>query len=125
VTILIIEGRASLRQALRNWLEVVFSEHRILEAAHPEEALAVAQQVWPQVVIMDVGFPRVDDLESIAYLKAVIPGAQIMVLSNYESETYRSLVIAHGANAYVQKKKMLNELKPALMTLLSSLEADS
>jgi DNA-binding NarL/FixJ family response regulator len=48
-----------------------------------------------------------------------------MVLSNYESETYRSLVIAHGANAYVQKKKMLNELKPALMTLLSSLEADS
>jgi DNA-binding NarL/FixJ family response regulator len=125
VTILIIESRASLRQALRNWLEVVFSEHRILEAADLEEALAVAQQVWLQVVIMDVGFPRVDDLESITHLKAVIPGAQIMVLSNYESETYRSLVIAHGANAYVRKKEMLNELKPALMTLLSSLEADS
>jgi DNA-binding NarL/FixJ family response regulator len=125
VTILIIESRESLRQALRNWLEVVFSKHLILEAADPEEALAVAQQNWPQVVIMDVGFPRVDDLEYITHLKSVLPDAQVVVLSNYESETYRSLVIAYGANAYVQKKEMLNELKPALMTLLSSVEADS
>lgn len=118
VTILIIESRASLRRALRNWLEVMFAECHVLEAADMAEAITTAQAGLPQVVIVDLGFPNASDLEAIAQLKALVPVTQIVILANYEDQIYRSLVTVHGASAYIAKNALLNQLQPTLTALL-------
>jgi len=118
VTILIIESRASLRRALRNWLEVMFAECYVLEATDMAEAITTAQAGLPQVVIVDLGFPNASDLEAIAQLKALVPATQIVILANYEDQIYRSLVKVHGASAYIAKNALLNQLQPTLAALL-------
>ena len=118
VTILIIESRASLRRALRNWLEVMFAECYVLEATDMAEAITTAQAGLPQVVIVDLGFPNASDLEAIAQLKALVPVTQIVILANYEDQIYRNLVTVHGASAYIAKNALLNQLQPTLTALL-------
>jgi len=118
VTILIIESRASLRRALRNWLEVMFAECYVLEATDMAEAITTAQAGLPQVIIVDLGFPNASDLEAIAQLKALVPVTQIVILANYEDQIYRSLVTVHGASAYIAKNALLNQLQPTLTALL-------
>ena len=118
VTILIIESRASLRRALRNWLEVMFAECRVLEATDMAEAITTAQAGLPQVVIVDLGFPNASDLEAIAQLKALVPVTQIVILANYEDQIYRNLVTVYGASAYITKNALLNQLQPTLTALL-------
>ena len=118
ITILIIESRNSLRRALHNWLEVMFAECHVLEAADMAEAVTIAPAGLPQVVIVDLGFPNASDLEAIAELKALVPATQIVVLSNYEDQVYRSLATVHGASAYIPKNVLLNQLQPTLTTLL-------
>lgn len=119
-TILIVENRDSLRRALRNWLEVMFAECLIIEAANTAEALTTAQADLPQVIIMDLGFPNASDLEIIAQLKASVPNTQIVVLSNYEDKIYNNLVTVHGASAYIPKHLLLSQLQPTLTSLLLS-----
>ena len=118
VTILISESRASLRRALRNWLEVMFAECHVLEATDMAEAITTAQAGLPQVVIVDLGFPNASDLEAIAQLKALVPVTQIVILANDEDQIYRSLVTVHGASAYIAKNALLNQLQPTLTALL-------
>ena len=118
VTILIIESRDSLRRALRDWLEVMFAECHVLEAADIAEAITAAQAGLPQVVIADLGFPNASDLEAIAHFKALFSATQIVVLSNYEDQIYRSLATVHGANAYIPKNALLSQLQPTLTALL-------
>jgi two-component system cell cycle response regulator DivK len=120
-TILIIENNVSIRKALQSWLEVILlHQYQVLEAAYMEEALAVAQANLPQMVLMDLGFPTMKDLEAITGFKAAVPASQIVVLSDYEvdNETYQALVAAHGASGYLPKKSLLKELRPMLTELL-------
>ena len=89
-TILIVEDHAPLRRALRDWLEGVFPQHQILEAADGEEAVAAAQAELPQLVVMDIGLPKLNGIEATRQIVSSVPGIQIVILSVHNDEAYRS-----------------------------------
>lgn len=117
-TILIVEDHHVLRRTLRGWLEAQLPGYRILEAATGEEAILVAQNDLPKIVIMDIGLPGMNGLETTKHIKTTIPTAKVIVLTKYEGEAYRLHATRNGANAYVWKDTMLTELLPALSALL-------
>lgn len=117
-TILIVEDHERTREVVRDWLSFVFPSFRLLEAGNGEEALRMAVQHQPEIVLMDVEMPGMKGIEATRRLKLALPSANVVVLSIYSAPEYRSAAAAAGAVAYVTKNTMHQELVPTLVGLL-------
>ncbi len=122
VTILIVENHDSLRLVLRGWLEAMFSGCQISGASSLREAIALARARLPQVVILDIDLPEMSDYDAVEHIKAVVPTAQIVVLTDYQDEVQRAPATTRGACVYVWKDAMLDQFQSTLVTLLPSPE---
>ena len=119
-TILIVENHAPLRLALRWWLENNFPRYQVIEAADEVEAMALVQAGSPQMIVMDVGSPGINDLASTRRIKTMAPTIPIVVLTSYDSEAHRLSATAAGASACVSKGSIQTELQLTLARLLFS-----
>ncbi len=118
-TILIVEDHQAVRNSLRDWLEAIFPQCDVVEAASGEEAVVIACARSPRVVVMDIGLPQMNGIEATRQIKAAVPTAQVVILTIYEEEAYRADAVTAGAVAYVPKRVMQTELVPTLAALLS------
>jgi two-component system invasion response regulator UvrY len=117
-TILIVEDHDAVRGSLREWLETMFPQCHVVEAASGEEALILAQANMPQLVIMDIGLPQMSGIEATRRIKVQVPGARVVMLTIHEDDAYRTDAEAAGASAFVPKRRMQTKLIPTLMALL-------
>jgi DNA-binding NarL/FixJ family response regulator len=118
--ILIVDDHAAVRKALRDWIETVFPHFDVLQAASGEEAIAVVQERPPQVVVMDVGLPKMSGIEATRQIKAIAPATQVVILTIHEDEAYRADAASAGVAAYIPKRTMQTELVPTLKSLLAA-----
>jgi len=121
-TILIVEKHDAVRQALRDWLEATFPRSHLIEATCQEEAVTLARNTSPQLVVMDIDMPGGSGLEMTRQIKTASPPVKILVLSSYDDDIYRAKATAIGANAYIPKQVILTELIPALDALLADIQ---
>jgi DNA-binding NarL/FixJ family response regulator len=117
-TILIVEDHDAVRGSLREWLETVFPQCHILEAASGEEAVVMAQANTPRLVVMDIGLPQMSGIEATRRIKVQVPSAQVVMLTIHEDDAYRTDAQAAGASAFVPKRRMQTKLIPTLTALL-------
>lgn len=118
-TVLIVEDHDAVRTALRDWLTVQYPRCRIIQAASGEEALALLQVESPHLVVMDIRLPGMTGIEATRRIKAILPSAQVVMLTVHDGNAYRAHAAAAGASAYVPKGAMQTELLPALAALLA------
>ena len=116
-TILIVVDHGPMRQALREWLEMMFPGCRVVEATNGKEAIATVEARSPHAVVIDTGFPVMNYLGTVTHLRAVVPGTPIVVLTSYEPELNSVLAMANGATACVSMDR-ITELQPTLAGLL-------
>lgn len=119
VTVLVVEDHDRTRAVICDWLHFVFPEFEVLEAGDGEQALALARQHPPQLVLMDVELPGMKGIETTRRIKLAVPRAQVVALSLYAAPEYRSAALTAGAAAYVPKNQMHVELAPAVRALLN------
>ncbi len=118
-TILIVEDHEAMRQALRGWLEITFPGCRVIEAVGREEAIVMAEAFSPHVVVVDIGRPGANGLETTARIKAIAPATRVVVLTSYEAEAHHAHAMASGASACVPRDRITDELRSTLADLLS------
>jgi len=116
--ILIVEDHPGVRKSLREWLELSFPQYQLLEAATGEEGVTMAQAASPCLVIMDIGLPGMSGIEATEAIKKLVPSTQVVMLTVYDDDDYRTHAAAAGASAYVAKRKVKTELLPAIRQLL-------
>ena len=117
-SILIVEDHEIVRRALRDLLEVKFSEYPVIEAASGEEVFALALTEPPRLVIMDISLPGISGIEATRKLRASFPSTPILIFTVHEDSIYRKEAEAAGACAYVPKRALQNELLPQLTSIL-------
>jgi len=105
-TILLVEEHAPLRDSLREWLAMGFSHRCKIEATGGLEAVQLARDSHPQVVIVDVDMPEMNGLEVARRVKAAVPGSQMVVLALDESQAHRAAAEMAGVAAYVSKSTL-------------------
>ena len=86
----------------------------IAMAGGGHEALAAAENLRPQVILMDLSIPDLPGLILIPRLRKMLPDAGIIVLSMLDTEGYRVAAFASGADEFVSKTEIFSELVPAI-----------
>ncbi len=117
-TVLIVEDHEGVRTGLREWLTSIFPDCRFLEAKSGEEAVSMACDHQPDVILMDIVLPQMSGIEATRRIKAMVPQAQVVMLTIYEGSVYQAQARAAGATAYVPKRTMHSDLVPVISALL-------
>ncbi|MEX0800194.1 MAG: response regulator [Dehalococcoidia bacterium] len=102
IRVLVVDDHPMVREGLRSMLAGDVIEV-VGEAATGSQAVDLAQQLLPDVVLMDVRMPDMDGLAATEIIKEMVPGASVVVLTSYESKDYLKRAIGAGAAGYVLK----------------------
>jgi two-component system, OmpR family, KDP operon response regulator KdpE len=105
--VLLVEDEAPMRKFLRAFLSG--AGYRIDEASSGEQALAVAAQNPPDIVILDLGLPDMDGQEVLRKLRDWLK-APIIILSVRNQDAQKITALDHGADDYLQKPFSTGEL---------------
>lgn len=103
VTVLLVEDTEDNRQMMRKLLEM--SGYRVLEAINGEEAVKVASQEKPRIILMDLSLPLIDGLAATRRIRS-LPGLNsipIVAVSAHDTADFHSEALAAGCNAYITK----------------------
>lgn len=89
------------------------------EASDGLEAVQKAEQLKPDLILLDIGLPTLNGIEAENRIRQVLPGARILFLSqNNDAEILRA-AMSNGAQGYVLKVDAGYELLPAIKAVLS------
>ncbi len=121
-TILVVDDHQPLRESLRALLLEAMPDCSIIEAADGEEAIEFADTKSPDIVIMDIGLPGIDGIETTKIIHARKPELKVVMLSMYEEDNYRQEAKLAGASDYVLKRTMHKDLMPAVKRALKEAE---
>src|SRR5919204_6799505 len=97
IRVLIVDDHPIFRDGMSQLLESVPGFEVCGEASTGEEAVRMAAELAPDVVLMDIGMPRMNGIEATRALLQVCPGARVLVLTMYEEP--ESVVAALRAGA--------------------------
>ena len=115
--VLIVDDHAIIRDGLRAIMEAQPDIEVVGEAMEGREALEKADELRPDVVIMDLTMPGMGGLEATRQLKLLHPDVRVMALTMHESDDYFFQVLQAGADGYFVKGGSSAELLSALRTV--------
>jgi DNA-binding NarL/FixJ family response regulator len=121
MTVLIVDDNAQFRALLR---EIVAEEpdlHVVGEAADGAEAMRLALELRPNIMLLDLGMPRVNGLEVLQWSKAEHPEIKVIIVTVHTEDAYRQAAEAGGADAFLLKRTLGTDLLPTLQRLRGSL----
>jgi DNA-binding NarL/FixJ family response regulator len=119
LAILIVEDHEGVRLHLSVLVSESFPECDCFEARDGEEAVAIASLHSPDIVLMDIGLPKMNGIEATRRIKEAVPKARVVIVTNHETREYEEAAAIAGASAYVLKNRVNSELIPIVKKLLS------
>jgi DNA-binding NarL/FixJ family response regulator len=117
VRILLADDHALVRAGIRRLLEDLPGVTVVGEAEDGERAAELAQRERPDIVITDIGMPRMSGLELSAWLKHNLPQVRVIMLSMHSAREYVAEALASGASGYLLKHSAAEELGMAIRAI--------
>jgi two-component system response regulator NreC len=114
ISVLLADDHTMLRQGLRALVDAEPGLHVVGEAGDGEQAAQLAEQLRPDVVVMDISMPVMDGLAATAQICATLPGTRVLVLTMHAEEQYLLKVLEAGGSGYVLKSSADTELIAAI-----------
>ena len=114
IKVMIVDDHAIMRDGIRALLNLHDDIQIVAEASEGNEALEKAEELTPDVVIMDIAMPGMDGLEAARRIKNKNLGVKILVLTQHDNKEYILSVIKTGASGYVPKRALGSELVSAI-----------
>ena len=117
--ILIVDDHALIRRGLADLLRYEKDLAVVGEASDGEAAVAVATELKPDVVVMDLMMPVMDGVEATRRIKAVLPEAKILILTTFGTSVDVARAIAAGASGAIMKDASREDQLNAIRTVAS------
>jgi two-component system, NarL family, response regulator LiaR len=114
ISVLLVDDHSVVRQGVRAFLMTQPDLTVVGEAASGEEAVKLAEQYVPDVILMDLIMPNMDGVEATRRVKQVSPRSQIVVLTSYHEDEHIFPALKAGALSYVLKDVSATELADAV-----------
>src|SRR3972149_467053 len=103
IKVLMVDDHAVLRDGIRALLGLYEDIEIVGEAAEGKEAVEKAQELNPDVVLMDVAMPGMEGLEATRRIIKRNPRIRVLILTQYDNREYITSSIKAGASGYVPK----------------------
>jgi DNA-binding NarL/FixJ family response regulator len=112
--VLIAEDHAVVREGTRKVLERDELIETVGEAEDGRQAVALAAELQPDVVLLDLRLPHMSGIEAIPEIRRVSPTTKILVLSAYDEDDYVFAALEAGAGGYLLKTAHASEVIDAI-----------
>ena len=119
IRVLIADDHAVVRQGLRTFLDLQADIDVLGEAADGEEAVAVAAEHAPDVILLDLVMPRLDGIGALRRLRETAPAARVIVLTSFGEDERLFTALRAGASGYLLKDVEPAELVRSIRTVHS------
>ena len=119
LTVLIADDHPLVREALHRALDVEEDMKVVAEASDGEEAVKLASELKPDVVVMDIVMPKVNGIEATRKIKEIAPDTAILILTAYDDEEYVLGLLDAGAAGYLLKSARGRDLAGAIRAIKS------
>ena len=117
VRILVADDHEVVRAGVRSLLESEPGCEVCAEAVTGRQAVTLAQEHKPDIVVMDITMPELNGLEAARQILKTVPGVKVLILSVHESKELVREILDAGAHGYVLKSDAGHELTAALRAL--------
>ena len=112
--VLLAEDHTIVRKGLRSLLDKETGIKVVGEAEDGREAIVKAEELHPDVVVMDIAMPGLNGLEATRQIKKRFPDMKILILTMHTNEEYVLQTLNAGASGYLVKKAAPAELISAI-----------
>ncbi|HEX8773671.1 MAG TPA: response regulator transcription factor [Pyrinomonadaceae bacterium] len=112
--ILLAEDHETVREGLRLIVNAQSDMEVVGEAGDGRSAVASAQELLPDIVVMDVSMPQLNGLKATEKLKQVCPQVKVLTLTRHTDYGYLQQLLRAGASGYVLKQSPPTELLHAI-----------
>lgn len=119
LTVLIADDHPLVREALHRALDVEEDMNVVAEASDGEEAVKLASELKPNVVVMDIVMPKVNGIEATRKIKEIAPDTAILILTAYDDEEYVLGLLDAGAAGYLLKSARGRDLVGAIRAIMA------
>ena len=119
ITVLLVDDHALVRKGFRRMIEDDAEISIVGEASDGKQGVQLAQQLKPQVIVMDFAMPEMDGVQATREILRHLPKTAILILSMYSQENYVRNAFDAGALGYILKNAMDIDL-PAAASLMAA-----
>jgi NarL family two-component system response regulator LiaR len=116
IRVLIVDDHSVVREGLRTFLELQDGIEVAGEAADGDEAVATAERLGPDVILMDLVMPRRDGVSAMRALRDRVPASRVIVLTSFLDDERLMPALQAGAAGYLLKDVEPSELARAVRT---------
>jgi DNA-binding NarL/FixJ family response regulator len=117
ITILLADDHSLVRRGFRRLLEDDEGMKVVGEAANGVEAIRMAYELKPKVVVMDLSMPELDGVQATKEIVKHLPGTEVLVLSMHADDNYVRNALDAGAKGYLLKSAIDVDLVGAIRSV--------
>lgn len=117
ITVAIVEDNKNIGQLLEDAVNSHEDYHCVARFDSAEAAVKGIPDLLPDVVLMDIGLPKMNGIEAVKQLKPVCPNVEFMMCTVYDEDENVFEALEAGANAYILKRTGHTELLEAIKDL--------
>ena len=103
IRVLVVDDHAMVRQGINSLLHLQSDIAVVGEASNGEEAVQLAVQFQPDVILMDISMPKINGIEATRLIHAKLPRTRIIGLSMSDADDQAAAMLQAGAAAYLSK----------------------
>jgi len=123
ISLVLADDHAVVRSGTRELLEQQPDLKIVGEASNGEEAVRMANELQPDVMVMDVRMPKMSGVEATRRIKSENPDVKVLVLTAHDDDEYVFALLQAGANGYLLKTAEIDELVRAIRTVAAGQSA--
>jgi len=117
IRILLADDHAVVRDGVRALLEKQTDMAVVAEAADGREAAQLAEELLPDVVVMDIGMPNLNGIDATRRILAAHPQIGVVILSMHQDESYVLRSLKAGAKGYLLKDSLRSDVLDAIRSV--------
>ncbi|HUE56192.1 MAG TPA: response regulator transcription factor [Candidatus Udaeobacter sp.] len=121
ITVLLVDDHALVRRGFRRMLEDDPQISVVGEASDGREAVRLATELQPKVIVMDCAMPELNGIEATRKILEKLPKVEILMLSMHSEETLVTQALEAGARGYILKNAMDLDLVSAVKSVAAGM----
>jgi len=117
ISVMLVDDHAIVRQGLRTYLELQPDIEVVGEAGDGKQAVTMARDLIPDVILMDLVMPNSDGVEATREITSISPSTRVVVLTSFSEDEKVFASIKAGAQGYLMKDVLPQDLVNAIRTV--------